>query len=568
MTIQRSEVDGVPALFVEHAGPMIAGLTFRVGQADETLAGRGITHLAEHLVLHGHGLTDYHYNGSTGAIVTTFHMQGGEEDIVAFLNGVCAALQALPLDRLETERQVLRAEENGRRGGAAEALALWRYGARTYGLPAYDELGLPRITRDDLQRWVQTWFTRQNAALWVAGERIPAALKLVLPEGVRRPVPAPSSALRGTPAYFVGEGTHVAYDGIVRRGRAASAFAGVLERELYRGLRQEDGNSYNVAASYDPRGDGQATIAAFADSVPDRHDAVLGGFIDVLAKMRAGRIEAADLDAVKAQAEDAMRGPMVEVARLPGQAADLLVGAALESLDEIRAELRALTVADLHPVALEMLGTGLLQTPRGRDAEWAGFEPAPLWSERPIEGQRFRSRQDGKISVVVGPHGVGLDQEGRPPVAIPFDQCAVALAFPDGGRQLIGFDSLTIRLEPTVFPVPPQVLAQVDAALAPVTVPQPPRDPGQIPTGKPLPKAARPAGDRTGLLVGGVIALVLSVVALCCSGLWSWVVADNSDPANDVPLDATTLGINIVGYALAVGLAVVGVVLLRRRNRK
>ncbi|MEV8513515.1 insulinase family protein [Dactylosporangium sp. NPDC051484] len=574
MTITHTEIDGVPTLFAEHSGPMIAGLTFRVGQADETLAGRGITHLLEHLVLHGHGLTDYHYNGSTGVVITMFHLQGGEDDIVAFLNGVCASLQQLPLHRLETERQVLRAEEGGRRGGPAEALALWRYGARTYGLPAYDEMGVPRLTGDDLHRWAQHWFTRQNAALWVAGERIPPALKLALPEGARRPVPAPTFALKGMPAFFRGNGTHVAYEGIVRRGVTGSVLAGVLERELYRSLRQEDGNSYTAAANYEPRGDGYAAITALADAVPDKEDAVLGGFVDVLAKLRAGRIDPADIEAVKAKAEDGMRGPMVEVGRLPSMAMDLLVGYPLREIDDVRAEMRALTVADVHGAAMEMLGTGLLQVPDGHDGEWAGFEPAPLFSDRQVLGQRYPDLRDGKVGLIIGPQGVGIDQEGCPPVAIPFHECAISLAYPDGGRQLIGFDSLTIRVEPTMYAVPPGAIAHIDAALAQVTVPQPPRDPRQIPSPKSeAPASAAPPapaanGNTTGRLIGGVIALVLSGVALCCSGIWSWAVADNSDPANDVPLDATSLGINIFGYALTVGLAVVGVMLLRRRNRK
>ncbi|HTJ33495.1 MAG TPA: insulinase family protein [Dactylosporangium sp.] len=575
MSFIQTEVDGVSTLFAEQSGPMIAGLTFRVGQADETLAGRGITHLLEHLVLHGHGLTDYHYNGATGVVITMFHLQGGEDDIVAFLNGVCDSLRDLPMHRLETERQVLRAEEGGRRGGPADLLALWRYGARGYGLTAYEELGVPRLTGEDLQRWAQFWFNRQNAVLWLAGERIPPALKLALPEGARRPVPEPTSALRGTPAFFRGNGSHVAYEGIVRRSVAGSALSGLLERELYRSLRQEDGNSYTAAATYEPRGDGYASITALADAVPDKEDAVLGGFVDVLAKLRAGRIDPADLQAVKAKADDAMRGPMVDVGRLPSLAMDLLTGFPLWPTEDIRAEMQALTVADVHAAALDMLATGLLQVPSGHDALWAGFEAAPVASERQVEGQRYPNRREGKLKLVVGPHGVGLEQDGCPPVAIGFHECAISLAYPDGGRQLIGHDSLTIRIEPTLYAVPPHELARIDAALAAVTVPQPPRDPRQIPrpdapapAGAPAPASAAGSGGRTGRLVGAVIALVLSVVVLCCGGLWTLVLNDQSDPDSSVPIDAYSIGINVFIYALAVGLGVFGAVLLRRRNRK
>ena len=55
---------------------MHAGLIFRVGRADETLARPGITHLLEHLALHRHGLADYHYNGATGRAITHFHIAG------------------------------------------------------------------------------------------------------------------------------------------------------------------------------------------------------------------------------------------------------------------------------------------------------------------------------------------------------------------------------------------------------------------------------------------------------------------------------------------------------------
>ena len=89
------DVDGVPVLVAKTSGPLRAGLMFRVGRADETLATGGITHLVEHLALHRHGVTDYHYNGMTGVTTTNFITQGTPEAVVAFLNGVCAGLRDL-----------------------------------------------------------------------------------------------------------------------------------------------------------------------------------------------------------------------------------------------------------------------------------------------------------------------------------------------------------------------------------------------------------------------------------------------------------------------------------------
>jgi hypothetical protein len=44
--------------------------------------------------------------------------------------------------------------------------------------------------------------------LWVAGDAVPAGLRLDLPAGVRRPPPV-SAALPRTPAYFPGAGAAV-----------------------------------------------------------------------------------------------------------------------------------------------------------------------------------------------------------------------------------------------------------------------------------------------------------------------------------------------------------------------
>jgi hypothetical protein len=45
----RTSVDGVPAFWTHAGGGMAAGLVFRVGRADESLARGGVTHLIEHL---------------------------------------------------------------------------------------------------------------------------------------------------------------------------------------------------------------------------------------------------------------------------------------------------------------------------------------------------------------------------------------------------------------------------------------------------------------------------------------------------------------------------------------
>lgn len=145
--VTTTTVNGVRTLLAPRSGPVTAGLLFRVGRADETLATSGITHLVEHLALHRHGLSDLHYNGATAAAYTHFAVTGTADDVVEYLNGVCAALRDLPVDRLETEKEILRTEAAGRGCGAADGMGVWRYGARSSSvvrMPPRDPARIPR----------------------------------------------------------------------------------------------------------------------------------------------------------------------------------------------------------------------------------------------------------------------------------------------------------------------------------------------------------------------------------------------------------------------------------------
>jgi predicted Zn-dependent peptidase len=255
---------GIPTLHAPRRGGQVtAGLFFRVGLADETLATAGLTHLVEHLALHRLQLSDLHHNGATANTYTLFHATGDEDEVVAHLNSVCAALRDLPLARLDTEREILRTEAAGGRNGANSQLPLWRYGAQGYGLSSYDELGTWSVTPDQVGDWARTRFTRENAVLWITSESVPEGLDLTLPTGTRFPAPAATSALPTTPAYICGEDGHVVLTSVVRRSTAAAVFADVLGRALFQDLRQEGGYSYSAQADYTPRDTDFATLTAY-----------------------------------------------------------------------------------------------------------------------------------------------------------------------------------------------------------------------------------------------------------------------------------------------------------------
>ncbi|WP_030436575.1 hypothetical protein [Actinoplanes subtropicus] len=442
--IERHTVDGVPALLAPPTGPTRAGLAFRVGQVDEPLARRGITRLAAH-------------DGAVGPEFTSFHVQGDESATAAFLTGVCASLREPPTDRLAALAALatvdpLRAEPLWRR----------RHGARDYGLAAYPEWGLPAITEDDLREWVGRWFTRENAVLWVAGDRIPAGLRLDLPSGIRHDPPAPSSALSVTPAFFSAGPDLIGWSAVAPRSAATSVFAALLERMMSRDPRVDQ----------QPLGADTMLVSAIADALP-------GALIDLLATLRVGRVDEADLTAVVAERIEALRHAEETTDRLRAQAFRLLLGREVEQLEDEIARLRAVTVADVAEVATAAWRTVLLMSPT--PADWAGFAAAPTYSASAVPGTTYRSLEDENRRLIVGEEGVStVDAENLATVRAA--DCVLMRSWPDGARHLLGPDGIDIRVEPTLFANGPAAVAAIDALIAPgIRVDQPARDTAQIP---------------------------------------------------------------------------------------
>nr|WSW44158.1 insulinase family protein [Streptomyces sp. NBC_01001] len=518
--ITTTTVDGIRTVLAPRSGLLTAGLLFRVGRADETLATSGITHLVEHLALHRHGLGDVHHNGATAAAHTEFHVTGTPADVVEYLNGVCAALRDLPMERLETEKEILRTEAAGKSHGPAHAATLWRYGSRSYGLTGYAETGLYRLTADDVRAWVQTRFTARNAVLRITGDTVPEGLDLTLPSGEWHPAPAATSALPATPACFRGDDRGVVLTAVVPRSTEAGLFAEVLGKELFRELRQKGGHSSTATGDYSPRDADSATVTAYADALPQKQDALVGAFVDVFAKLRAGRIEQADLDSVRASALAQFDAPELAGCMLPGHAVNLLLGHRNLTVAEAKAEIEAVTVADLHRVALAVWDDALMQVP-GRGVDRAGLAAAPTDSPEIVSGRRHPAVADTGVFLRLADDGVSRVSPGQR-VTVRYAECSLMQVYPDGARHLVGHDGFTVTVEPTLYHrITPAELAAIDAAVPPaVVVAMPPRHPSRIPQPAVPGPVAAPAVRSVwftallwvlgvpGLLIGGSVLLL------------------------------------------------------------
>ncbi|MEH0576367.1 MULTISPECIES: insulinase family protein [Streptomyces] len=536
--ISHTTTDHIPTLYAPASGKEItAGLFFRVGRADETLATAGLTHLVEHLALHRLGLSDLHYNGATANAYTLFHVTGSEEEVVTYLNSVCAGLRDLPMERLETEKEILRTEAAGRGGGPQHQMPLWRYGAQSYGLTSYNELGTWSLTPDQVRHWAQTRFTRDNAVLWITSDHVPEGLDLTLPEGARFPAPAATSALPTTPAYISGDDGHVVLTSVLRRSTAASVFADVLGRALFQDLRQEGGYSYSAEADYSPRDADFATLTAYADSLPQKQDAVVGGFVDTLARLRAGRIEQTELDSARTKLLKVYDTPDLGAAALPSYALSLLLGHRILTPEQHRAELNAVTLEDLREVAREAWDGALLQVP-GRGVDWAGFTLAPQFSTTSVTGTRHQSLEDEQVTLVIGAEGVSL-LTPRGPITVRYDACSAMGARPDGARTLTGHDGFSVTVEPTLYRgVTPDRIAALDAAVpAQATVRMPAREPDHIP--QPRKRTSAPQSSATARSTWAWTAALWVVGLLAATwGLLCAVITGDESGAADPEWDA------------------------------
>ncbi|HEV6954232.1 MAG TPA: hypothetical protein VKY86_13395 [Promicromonospora sp.] len=487
--VVADEVDGVPLLLAAREGNVSGGIVFRVGSAHETLATAGITHLVEHLALRGQVRSEAHLNGQTQAGLTLFHVTGTAADVVAYLNDVCAALRDLPLDRLETEKDILRAEAGNRDPGVVGRLRINRHGARGRGLVGYGERGLDRLTADEVRDWAATRFTRGNAVAWFTGDAVPDGLDLRLPAGERMPAPPLTDVLGTTPACLTGLRDGVALDAVVSRDATsltATLTALVLREALHRALRADA----DLAGSIDVTTEGldaeHARLEIAVHAVDGKQDAVLGGVLDALGTLRY-HVAADDLAAARAIAAEDLTAlaaaPAADV--LPSLAGRLATGRPLQRPEEVRAEIDRVTAEDVRTVARQVWDSALWLAPGTLDH--VGVAQAPRFSEQPAVGRAYPRTGAPEVSLVLAEDGVGLVvPDGG--VTVRFADCVLLETWPDGARALTGADGFRVALEPTLYDglAADVVAGHVDGRVpADVVVRLPERAPEEIPAPAP-----------------------------------------------------------------------------------
>lgn len=420
--IHRTEVSGIPTFWGNGPEPYAGALLFRVGKADESFPQSGISHLVEHLAIFPVGRLSHPHGGFVDDTRTVFHASGTPDEVAAYLTAVCRHLGDLPFERLEDERRVLRAESEGSEG----AHRLWslRFGARAHGLTSYMEVGLHWLQADAIAEWASQSFTRDNAAMWFSGPP-PEGLDLDLPEGSRRPMPAPRN-LEGLqlPAFALLEGNTFGLSLLAERSTAISTATRFLFERTQDHLRRDLGLTYAVGGNYWRLDAETVHLILLADSSPGHAATVRDGLFKVVDDLAESgptdeELERAVLDAERAWTEVVGVPHLLDLS-----ASDELAGKQRDSPEELMEEMRALGSQDVATAIAVPLETMLLSVPPGvsvpatRAVAWGHG-----WSSEPVKGKSFDyTDTDGKA--IVGELGVSDVMGGRT-TAVLYEDCVL-----------------------------------------------------------------------------------------------------------------------------------------------
>jgi zinc protease len=458
--VERYTLDDIPLFYLPAAGSTTLCLSFGVGMADEPVPRRGITHLAEHLVLAAVNRKFDHSNGSTEAFRVTFITRGKPTDASKFLTDVCRSIRTPSLARLHQEVDVLRTEAVDR-GSLSGLVELWwlRTGYQGIGNVSLPEFFLRGASEDVLRSWIARHLVAGNAAIWIAGE-LPADLYVDLPAGPPRTPPSLQSIPRlETPTIVVREAGGVGATFEIERSAAMVTAFRVLSERLRDAIRIRRGLGYVVGTDYRPVGPTRGIGTIWASCLPAK---ALEVEREVLAAIDDMANRGPSEEELAAAYEERVQGflePSLAPARLDAIVQDVLIGVeekpARKQLRE-QWSLRPDDVAAAFRIAKESM---VLQvSPAGERPPrplkpYPGPVAGPLGVGRTFDGVRENRKgakpwQKGKSAqLTIGNDAVHVEYDGRRITAVRWADC-VGVIRDKGGRILVGSDGyrVTVRI--------------------------------------------------------------------------------------------------------------------------
>jgi zinc protease len=450
-------MDGVPAVWAPSEGLCSAGITFRVGQFDESLRRRGWTHLIEHLALNHLANESFSFNGFTGWCTTSFVAHGTNEEMARFLEGVARNLAALPFDRLDHEAKILETEHCQRGIAPTSSVLANIFGAQGPGVFAYPEFGLRSINREMLAKWCAHFFTKSNAYIWFSGPTPPPMVQIDLPVGTGSPNPVPTfKPIEALPAWVNVGASHVSVTASMDDSPALGAMLRVVERRMTERLRHDAALSYSVSSGRVTCGANRDMAFLTADHREGDAEAVqqilLTGLRELL-KSPASDVE------IESWASSLARfyefEPSASASTAAAWSEANLVGSTPQTAAQIVAASRIVTPQAIDRCVRQLLDSGAWGMPFGSSLSDSRIRPVSQTSDWRAEGEKFLRAVDlyeprGHSAVLIDDVGVSLAWSAREQASVRFAELAV-VDLSANGISLIDRSGFSFTVEPSIW---------------------------------------------------------------------------------------------------------------------
>ena len=224
-----------------------------------------------------------------------------------------------------------------------------------------------------------------------------------------------------------------------------------------------------------------AHVLAVVDGLPEVHSLLVSAFIREIERLADKDVSEDELrsaiDSLRPNA-DTSRGAIQWVT---SAARNSIMGRPARSVATWEEDLKAVSVAQVREAGREALASSLFVLPQ-RSVPHRRFTWLSGRSDTAVAGRKIRSADSplDRARLVVGADGVSLVR-GQVITTVRAAECAALLKWSDGGRQLIGRDGVTIRIEPALWRLKKQA-GQLDAMVpADRLVTMPYRDQATVP---------------------------------------------------------------------------------------
>lgn len=467
-------IHGVPAFFGDADGPLSICLTFRVGQADETLRHRGITRLIYELVRSSmpNPLADLEVAAHDGVdqLTTSFTVKGADDQqTIDQFNELVRNLVMLPTDRLDAVKASMLANPLPQTEMLAELQTL-RFGLRGYGLLTGDELGLYDADAEKVDEWRRLWFTSGNAVASFSKAPPDGVSLSSLPAGGRKALPEPRPLEQPLPAWYPNQEGQTIATFLTPDNAAAWLMTTLVEQRLTDRLIDNDALAHELTVHGAQLGGGMMQTQIVVDHVATNAEAVRMAINAELFRVSVAEPSDAEIDALRAmrRRHSMMRRSGSLLTAYDHALRDLFDTPNYQNDDQSI----EVSPADVSRSVRIMLPTGIWLIPRSAAPTDHRLLPISEISTRSVTGNTFMPI-DGLIAarhgdrLEVAESGITLSTSTGSSATVLFADCVAMQVWPDGARTLWGDDGIRVLVHYGVWQGGEQILAFIDAKVDP-----------------------------------------------------------------------------------------------------